>query len=182
MQPTLAPQITTTGSAITHQPKGNLTRKKISFSTVCAQYKVLLRQNGGRTDASDGYMLTLCQRHAKSLYERNLEVYNIKKGAQPYSVACKALNDIWDISLIYQPELGGLCVCLWQGAIMAFQLPVFSKDQIENEAAFVDWFCYFGQLKVEDNFRIIKNQNGKKNDFELNPVRDYFHTLLTIGL
>lgn len=182
MQPTLAPQITTTGSAITHQPQGNLTRKKISFSTVCAQYNALLRQNGGRTDASDGYMLTLCQQHAKGLYETNLEFYNIKKGAEPYSVAYKALNHIWDVSLIYRPELGGLCVCLWKGAIMETQLPVFKKEQIENEAAFIDWFCYFGKFKFGENFRIIQNQNGKKNDFELNPVRDYFHTLLTFDL
>lgn len=182
MHPTTAPETTTAGSAIAHQPQYTPARKKIPFSRMCAQYKDKLRENGGRTDASDSYMLSLCQQYAKELHKCNLAIYNIKEGAQPYSVPCKALNGVWDVSLTYSPELAGLFVCLWQGAIMAVQLPVFGKVQIENEAAFVDWFCYFGDFKFMESFCVIQKRSGNPKETELNPVREYFHTLLTTNL
>lgn len=173
---------TTAGAAAAqNEPIANQQRK-ISFATMQAQYKDHLRANGNRTDRSDAYLLSICQQYAREMQKSCLKLLNMQADRERYPLSCKAPNYVWDVSINYFVHTKQFFICLWQGAIMALQMPVFNETQIKNQDAFVDWFCYFGEFKIDGNFCVIKNTNGNPNETEANPVRDYFHTLLTTNL
>lgn len=169
MQPTTPTQAAANGATAQQitQPTAKQQVKEVDFSTIKQQYVSQLNADGSPTDASNDYLLSLTQRQAAELYEKNLELYSVKEGESRYSRTCKALGGFWDISLTYCPQMKALCIHLWTGAIMAVELPIILESDMIKKDTFVSWFCSYGWTETKGN---------------LNPVLSYFHTLLTFDL
>lgn len=166
-------------AAAQNEPIANQQRKKISFATMQGQYKTFLSPNGGRTDLSDAYLLSIATQFAEALYAFNLASLSIKNGFDRYA-ANFATPNFPPISLNYCHYTSLLSMCALSPSFeLLIEWELFTLPQMWDKDAFIKNFLYFGEFNHQDSFEVIKNRNGKKGEFEMNPTREFFHKILT---
>ena len=181
MQPTTPNEAATNGATAQQmpQPTAKQERKKISFETACGEYRSHLHADGGRNNMSDDYLLHIAKQFAEMLYTYNLASLSVKNGFDRYS-ANFSIPNFPPVSLNYCHHTNLLSMCALSPSFeLLIEWELFTLPQMWDKDKFVKNFLYFGEFSHYDDFRVIKNRNGKKGEFEMNPTREFFHKILT---